>query len=277
MPESVLCEGRKVVSMIVGREGEGRCKLVFGDGSERLADLVVGCDGIWSRARTAVLGYEVAPKYEGLTGVGGFVSSEKLVGVDDGLMNVVFGANGFFGYGYSSSDERDTRKPGKEAAWWSTYTLAECPKDWRRIDRDDAKRQLEERHRTWKNEVIQRILDDVQIENVYPTFTTPDLPTWEAGGCVLVGDSAHALQPSEYKSILFQSILNDSPKLTVTRQRPRRKHGPRRLRDPRSASRTLSELRRGRLAARHKGLLRHTHPATAVDPERSAEARRHEA
>lgn len=207
VPESVLREGRKVVDLKVGREGEVGCTLVFGDGTEVLADLVVGCDGIWSRARTAVLGYEVAPKYEGLTGVGGFVSSGKLEGVDDGCMNVVFGANGFFGYGYSSSDEEDPQKPGKEAAWWSTYTLAECPKDWRRIDREDAKRQLEQRHRGWKNEVIQRILDDVQIENVYPTFTTPDLPTWEAGGCVLVGDAAHALQPSEYSGFLHQTTF----------------------------------------------------------------------
>jgi len=188
---------KKVVEVVPSdaRAG-GRCKVVFEDGEQIEADLVAGCDGVWSRVRKAVLGEEVKPIYQGLTGVGGFVRSDKLEGVENGEMNVVFGANGFFGYGYSSSEATDPRKHGSEAAWWSTYSLAECPTDWRRIDRDDAKRQLAERHRDWKNPVVQRITEKVEVDSVYPTFTTPDLATWENGGCVILGDAAHALQPS---------------------------------------------------------------------------------
>lgn len=194
MPDGVVEGGRKVVDVLTGVDG---CAVRFADGREVSADMVVGCDGIWSRVRNAVLEREVEPEYVGLTGVGGFVSADKLDGVGDGEMNVVFGANGFFGYGYSSSNGVDFRKHGDVAAWWSTYQLAKCPTSWRNIDREDAKRQLRQRHRGWKNNAMQHILKDVEIDNVYPTFTTPDLPTWERGGCVLVGDAAHALQPSK--------------------------------------------------------------------------------
>lgn len=197
VPDGVVESGRKAVDVRTGLDG---CAVRFADGSEVRADLVVGCDGIWSRVRNAVLEKELEPEYAGLTGVGGFVSADKLIGVVDGEMNIVFGANGFFGYGYSSSNGVDFCKHGDVAAWWSTYSLAECPTNWRNIDREDAKSQLWQRHRDWKNNTVRRIMEDVEIDNVYPTFTTPDLPTWERGGCVLVGDAAHALPPSKHPS-----------------------------------------------------------------------------
>lgn len=197
VPDGVVI-GEKVVEVSTGgKTASGKPKASFEDGTSVEADLVIGCDGIWSKVRTAVLSEQVNPVYQGLTGVGGFVPSSKLEGVDDGEMNVVFGANGFFGYGYTSSEDANPGKHGSEAGWWSTYSLAECPSDWRHIDREDAKQQLKERHHGWKNQVIRRVLEDVEIDSVYPTFTTPDLPTWERGGCVIVGDAAHALQPSE--------------------------------------------------------------------------------
>jgi 2-polyprenyl-6-methoxyphenol hydroxylase-like FAD-dependent oxidoreductase len=141
----------------------------------------------------------------GLIGVGGFIPSALLLdnGVKNGEMGIVFGANGFFGYGYNTSSPRGQKKnlpyetcePGNEANWWSTYYLDECP-DWRLVDSEDAKRQLVARHSSWKNPVIQEIIKNVQIDSVYPTWTTPELPTWERAGLVLVGDAAHALHPS---------------------------------------------------------------------------------
>ena len=66
----------------------------------------------------------------------------------------------------------------------------------RRIDREDAKRQLIERHLDWRNPMVQRVIEQGEVDSAYPTFTTPDLATGENGGCVLLGDAAHALQPS---------------------------------------------------------------------------------
>lgn len=118
-------------------------------------------------------------------------------------MGFVFGSQGFVGYGYSTSspDEPNRHlphliaKPGAEAVWWSTYELASCP-DWRNIDTEDAKRQLIARHSSWKNATVRKVIENVDINVVWPTWTVPELPTWERDGLVLVGDAAHALQVS---------------------------------------------------------------------------------
>jgi 2-polyprenyl-6-methoxyphenol hydroxylase-like FAD-dependent oxidoreductase len=183
-------------------EGNNKPALVFQDQTREEFDFVIACDGIWSRARRAIFGaqdrdsYEFSPQYEGLVGVGGFIPSSEIKGTPDGEMNVVLGANGFFGYGYSTGNPQDSSKAGDTATWWSTYTLDKCPDDWRNIDKDDVKRELQKRHLGWQNTAIQNIVRDVEVDSLYPTFITPLLPTWERGACVLVGDAAHALQPS---------------------------------------------------------------------------------
>ncbi|GAP87506.2 putative extracellular salicylate hydroxylase monooxygenase [Rosellinia necatrix] len=185
---------RKIVDVKLA-EGANRPALAFQDMTTEEFDLVIGCDGIWSGTRRAMFGaqgrdqYEFSPQYEGLVGVGGFVPSSKIEGTPGGQMNVVFGANGFFGYGYTSG-------AGDLATWWSTYSLNKCPDDWRTIDKAHVKEELQKRHLGWQNPAIQNIVRDVEVDSLYPTFITPLLPTWEKGGCVLVGDAAHALQPS---------------------------------------------------------------------------------
>lgn len=115
-------------------------------------------------------------------------------------MNLVFGGNGFFGYFYSNSASSaqhrgsayDVSEPGETLAWWSTYAVDECP-DPKSLDMDAVAKQLRERHAQWKDPVIQKILPSLQVRSMYPTWTTPQLPTWEQNGVVLIGDAAHAL------------------------------------------------------------------------------------
>ena len=197
VPEEVVV-GKKVIEV---RTDDTRPRLVFSDGEEESTDLVIGADGIWSTVRRAIFNaqdeeaYQYSPQYEGLVGVGGFLPSDKLVDVPKNQMHVVFGANGFFGYGFCASQASPATN-NHTATWWSTYSLKECPSDWRHIDREAAKRDLQRRHASWKNKTIRNIILDVEVGPVWPTFVTPLLPTWERGGCVLIGDAAHALQPS---------------------------------------------------------------------------------
>ncbi|KAI0416717.1 FAD/NAD(P)-binding domain-containing protein [Xylaria grammica] len=222
--------------------------LVFQDQTTEEVDFVIACDGIWSRARRAMFGaqdldqYEFSPLYEGLVDVGRFVPSSKLRGTPEGEMNVVLGANGFFGYGYTTVNAQGSSKAGDTAVWWSTYTLNQCPDDWRDIDKGDVKRELQKRHLGWKNKVVQDIVQDVEVESLYPTFITPLLPTWGKGGCVLVGDAAHALQPSsgqgasmaledcETLALLLRHYLQEEPESGLVK-----------------ASRKYSDIRRPRL------------------------------
>lgn len=141
-------------------------------------------------------------------GVGGFVpvTASLRQHVDKGTMNFIFGGNGFFGYFYAdsapSAAHRDSAyhvsEPGDRMAWWSTYAMDDCPTDPRHIDRDAVAAQLRERHRGWADPVVQDIItgERTTIESVYPTWTAPELPTWERDGVVLVGDAAHALPPT---------------------------------------------------------------------------------
>jgi 2-polyprenyl-6-methoxyphenol hydroxylase-like FAD-dependent oxidoreductase len=140
----------------------------------------------------------------GLVGVGGFIPAAEVKGlVEIGSMNFVFGGNGFFGYFYAESMKsavnRDSpyhvSEPGESLAWWSTYGIEECP-DCKTLDMADVTRQLRERHKSWKDPVVQKIIQSLRVENMYPTWTSPELPTWERDGVVLVGDAAHALPPS---------------------------------------------------------------------------------
>ena len=116
-------------------------------------------------------------------------------------MTVTFGSHGFFGYGactvapQSNHFAKCTAPVGDEATWWSTYETTELP-DTRNFDSEEILQQLRRRQLNWKDPVIQKIVAQAQIDSIYPTWLTPDLPTWYARGLVIVGDAAHAMQPS---------------------------------------------------------------------------------
>ncbi|KAL4943244.1 hypothetical protein BDV06DRAFT_141562 [Aspergillus oleicola] len=192
------------VSRVIARQ-DGRNEVHFADGREPVeADLIIGADGIKGVTKEALFPGEEGlykPEYQGLVGVGGFISSEEVKDlVKKGSMNLLLGGNGFFGYFYStsatSSSSRDSiyqaSEPGSHLGWWSTYAVDECP-DPRTIDVDAVTNQLRERHAHWKDPTVQKILGSLRVKNMYPTWTSPQLPTWERNGIVLVGDAAHAL------------------------------------------------------------------------------------
>lgn len=118
-------------------------------------------------------------------------------------MTITFGANGFFGYVYSSSSATDSHRdspnhlatPGDTITWWSTYGMDECP-DSKTVDITAINQDLKERHASWKDPVIQEIIASVKVETMWPTWTTPELPIWDKDGIVLLGDAAHALPPT---------------------------------------------------------------------------------
>ncbi|KAF7590361.1 hypothetical protein BBP40_002964 [Aspergillus hancockii] len=185
---------------------DGRNVVRFADASPPVeADLIIGADGLKGIVKRALFPEAeedpYPPQYEGLSGIGGFIPADLVKDeVEKGSMNFVFGGNGFFGYFYSdsakSAPHRDSphhvSEPGESLGWWSTYQVDECP-DPKNIDKEDVARQLRERHGSWKDPVIQKILDSLDVRNMYPTWTLPPLPTWERNGVVLVGDAAHAL------------------------------------------------------------------------------------
>lgn len=177
----------------------------------------------------------------GLVGVGGFLPSSEIE-IEKGSMNFIFGGNGFFGYFYANSAATDPNRdspyavsePGDTISWWSTYSIDECP-DHKSIDREAVARQLRERHGEWKDPVVQKVIKSVRVDNMYPTWTSPPLPTWERDGVVLVGDAAHALPSTSgqgssqaledveafalFLSHYLRQVYEDPNRLTVATQK----------------------------------------------------------
>ena len=136
----------------------------------------------------------VAPNYEGLVGVGGFIPASVLQNAhpahQPSTMGLVFGRNGFFGYGYITTlptaiPERPTLanmskqlEPGTIGVWWSTFPSQEenpypvmskevdgktrkRPSPWD-FDHDEALSALLARHRVWRDPTVKAIMDYVE-------------------------------------------------------------------------------------------------------------------
>ncbi|KAJ9306477.1 hypothetical protein DTO217A2_4023 [Paecilomyces variotii] len=207
IPDDIIFNKR--VSEVVAN-ADGRNIVRFADGSPPIeADLVIGADGLKSTAKNALFqentGDPYPPQYEGFVGVGGFVpvSPDIKTHVESGTMTFTLGGNGFFGYAFSSSSPDDPNRdspshvpePGNTVMWWSTYSIPTSP-DPKTINKDDISHQLRQRHHNWHDPVIQKIIESVTVESMYPVWTTPELPTWERDGVILLGDAAHALPPN---------------------------------------------------------------------------------
>lgn len=127
--------------------------------------------------------------FRGLVGVGGFldVTVPREI-LEEKSVVMTFGPNGFFGYGaHSPSDS--------QMMWWSTYETADVSSN-ETIGCKGIRHQLQERHSSWNDPVIRQVINSVKVDSVYPTWTTPELPKWGDGRIFIVGDAAHALQPT---------------------------------------------------------------------------------
>lgn len=100
-----------------------------------------------------------------------------------------FGGKGFFGYSSGGPPS------SQQLMWWSTFETSGLP-DTRNIDPRAIKSALLERHKHWNDPIIHDTIREVEIESIYPTWTLPELPHWGERGIVLVGDAAHAMDPT---------------------------------------------------------------------------------
>lgn len=121
-------------------------------------------------------------------------------------MVFTFGGTGFFGYAPHSSSA------DKKLMWWSTFRADTAPERGS-IDLAAYRKQLVERHSHWKDPVIQNVVKKAEFDTVYPTWTTPELPTWGENGMLLIGDAGHALQPSSGQGV--SCGLEDSKTLVL--------------------------------------------------------------
>jgi len=165
----------------------------FADGSSAEGSILVGADGIHSQTRRVVFPDTSAPFYTGLMVIGGFARDPALQPANTRLQSrahMIYGANGFFGYGYYDSAEATA------VMWWSHQQRGSEPsrEELHAIDADGLRERLIERHQGWA-EPVPTIVRSAQRILWGPIHDLADLKTWFRDRAVLIGDAAHAISP----------------------------------------------------------------------------------
>lgn len=176
--------GKKLVDV---NFGAGHVTAVFEDGTTERGDLLVGCDGIHSRTRRAVLPDAPRPQYTGVIDCGAFTRAPVAESAD-GVMRMTFGLKGFFGYQVT---------PGGEIYWFENYTE---PREPDRTELDaipDARwrERLLEMHRGDHSPIPEVIRSTTGPIGRWPIYDMPSIPVWHRNEVCLIGDAAHATSP----------------------------------------------------------------------------------
>lgn len=159
----------------------------FEDGSETNGDLLVGCDGIHSQTRQAIMPDAPQPNYAGVIDSGGFTHNAS-VPPSDGVFRMTFGMQGFFGYQVV---------PSGEIYWFENHHQSTEP-DREQLDTipdDEWRQKLLDIHRD-DHDPISEIIRSTEEIGKWPNYEMPSLPTWHEGSVCLIGDAAHAMLPS---------------------------------------------------------------------------------
>ncbi|KAK3317104.1 hypothetical protein B0H66DRAFT_626907 [Apodospora peruviana] len=182
----------KVVNVVQQAASGKKAVVVFKDGREEEADLVVGADGVKSVVRRGLFGDgNFEPVYTGASGIGGVIHGPLPARVaDNKAMVFTFGRKGFFGYASSAPASANS------LMWWSTFDTESVPSKTTNLDAAEIKVGLLERHGASADPVIRNIISQAEVQSIYPTWVMPDLPHWGEKGIVLIGDAAHALSPT---------------------------------------------------------------------------------
>ncbi|MFI5541861.1 FAD-dependent monooxygenase [Nocardia sp. NPDC051900] len=175
---------RLVQTEQIGTEVRAR----FADGTEAIADVLIGADGVHSTVRGIIDPAAPNPVYSGLLTTGGYAQHAGIT-VTDGSYEMIFGRRGFFGYA--------TALDG--VTWW----FANVPHR-RELDRRTVAAETEHERRARLNELfaddrgpaLSLIEASPEIGALTAIHTVPKLRHWHRGRIVVIGDAAHAPSPT---------------------------------------------------------------------------------
>jgi 2-polyprenyl-6-methoxyphenol hydroxylase-like FAD-dependent oxidoreductase len=203
-----IMRGKKLQNIEV--TNEGGVIATFQDGSTASGDLLVGGDGVHSRARQ-LIDPAARPIYTGLLNTGGYTSGVK-VSSEPETVHFMFCKRAFFGYHVAdmvgaagmvgaglSPAPTIPATPNGYICWFVNWPQKEEP------TRKELESSTDEERRKYMLDLFrddQPFIREIigAAESVFPYFPTYALPTqpvsWHKGPVVLLGDAAHAISPS---------------------------------------------------------------------------------
>ena len=181
---SVL-HGKKLVS---AQEGPGGVRATFADGTQARADILVGCDGVYSTVRQLIDPAAPAPSYAGLLNTGGYATGVP-VDTAPGSYEMIFGKRAFFGYAAA---------PGGQAWWFANLPQRREPTlgEAEAVSAAAWRQRFAEMYEEDAGPALELIAASPGFAPVKPVHTVPHLRRWHTGRMIVVGDAAHAPSPT---------------------------------------------------------------------------------
>jgi 2-polyprenyl-6-methoxyphenol hydroxylase-like FAD-dependent oxidoreductase len=202
----------------------------FADGAGERADVVVGCDGIRSAVRAAVLPGAGEPEFTGVVDSGGVADPLPGEARADGVLRLTFGRRAFFGY---------QTLPDGRVAWFQNapHPTGVSRRDLEALTRDEWRERLLELHEGDHAPIQDLIRATPGPIARWPVDEVAALETWHRGRVCVIGDAAHAMGPHDGQGASM--ALEDALELA---------RALRDLPDPASAFAAFEAARRPRVA-----------------------------
>lgn len=160
--------------------------LEFEDGTSVRADIVIGADGINSKVREALLGFE-KPNYSGWVGHRALISAERLKKFDLEFEDCVkwWGPDRHMMVYYTTHrrDEYYYVTGVPHPAWEFDSAFVES-------SREEMASEFEGYH-----PIIQALIESTGEVTKWPLFNRNPLPLWSRGRLVMLGDACHPMKP----------------------------------------------------------------------------------